>query len=361
MRWGDDVFAKFAPLLAPLKDCDARIIALPQDEFIHTDKLCELLTLTGTNVVLSCAGAEAWPIIYGDLAKRLEFRQVLTGYLDEQTVATAEAAHRPLSDRDKWIGYRAWRAADWLGRLGTLKVRVGEVFADAAHERELTVDISLDSVDTIAGNDWLKWLAGCRAVVGVEGGASVLDRDGSLKATVEAYRASFPKASFDDVEAACFPGRDGELPLRALSPRHLEAAATRTVQVLVEGDYNGILQADVHYIPVREDFSDIDAAFDRLADDSVVTKMLDRAWDDLVASERYSFAGFVAGIEAAFIDEAPKVGPPPTRRIRTLNWRDRWNWRFIATEVRDLANPSAKSQRRTRLRNRLMNRFSDIP
>ena len=51
---------------------------------------------------------------------------------------------------------------------------------------------------------------------------------------------------------------DGRLQLFAISPRHLEACATRTCQVLVEGEYSGVLRPGEHYIPVRKDLSNLD-------------------------------------------------------------------------------------------------------
>ncbi len=59
-----------------------------------------------------------------------------------------------------------------------------------------------------------------------------------------------------------------------MSPRHLEAAATRTFQVLVEGDYSGALEAGIHYQPVHRDLSDIEAALDL----AVATRGAPRPW-----------------------------------------------------------------------------------
>ncbi|HWU15256.1 MAG TPA: hypothetical protein VN157_14740, partial [Caulobacter sp.] len=77
--------------------------------------------------------------------------------------------------------------------------------------------------------------------------------------------------------------------IRAMSPRHLEAVATRTFQVLVEGDYSGVLEAGVHYQPVRRDLSDIDAALDCSRDPRRAQAMVDRAHAEIVASGRYSW------------------------------------------------------------------------
>ena len=74
------------------------------------------------------------------------------------------------------------------------------------------------------------------------------------------------------------------------------AVATRTFQVLVEGDYSGVLEAGVHYQPVRRDLSDIDAALDRSQDPQRAQAMVDRAYEEIVASGRYSWRAVVGDI-----------------------------------------------------------------
>lgn len=363
MRWSEDVFRRFAPMLSPLKTHDSLKIVQPQDEFIHSNLLTDLIKQTGASVVMTCGGIATRDMIYGDLAPRLDFQQVLTGYLDPRTVEHAKQSYKPMSARKYDLTYRAWRAADWLGSLGQLKVRIGEVFEQVTKQAGFNVNISLDNADTISGTAWIEFLADSRAVIGVEGGASVLDRDGSLKTAVEAYRAEHPEAAFEEVRDALFPGRDGELALRALSPRHLEAAATRTAQCLIRGDYNGLLKADVHYVAVEEDFSNIDDVIAALEDTDGLSAMADRAYQEIVVAGLASFPGFVQTWDDLL---TTRVSMPKrwtfgkARRLVTLNFRDRLFWWFIAWEVRQLGSDNPYG-RMSRVREKLLRLFTDIP
>ncbi len=56
-----------------------------------------------------------------------------------------------------------------------------------------------------------------------------------------AFTAKHPNASFDEIEKACFPGKDYNISCFALSPRHFEAVMTKTLQILVEGKYGEFL------------------------------------------------------------------------------------------------------------------------
>ncbi len=352
MRWSPPLFARHTAPLAPLAGLDVPKIAMPQDEFIHTDMLAQFLAGQRITHLFTCAEEADWRRIYGrflDL-ERVHVRTVLTGYIDESTLRRIERLRRRGPPRDIDIGYRAWRAAYWLGEHGRHKVRVAEEVGAAAARRGLTVDSSQRDEDVLSGDDWFRFLLRCRATIGVEGGASVLDHDGTIKAAVEAYLKAHPHASFEEVKAACFPGRDGELGLSCLSPRHLEACMTRTCQILVEGRFNGILEPWRHYIPVSKDYSDVDRALDVLADRERVAAMVEAAHRDVVAGGAWTYRRFVARVEDEILD------PGVTRRadLRSLAavglfaLRDRLHWRRIQLEValyRRVVNRSRRLRR----------------
>jgi len=198
-----------------------------------------------------------------------------------------DAAERPID-----LGYRASIPLDWLGRHALLKVELGERFAERARGRKLAVDMSTQRSDTLLGDAWYRFLLRCKYTLGVEAGASVIDRDGTIHEKTLAYRKERPGARFEEIEARCFPGRDGDLMLRCLSPRHLEACATRTCQVLVEGSYNGILEPGRHYIELRGDLGNLEAALDLIEQDRLREEITARAHEDIVASGRYTYRAF---------------------------------------------------------------------
>ena len=198
-------------------------------------------------------------------------------------------------ERDIDVGYRAWRGAYWLGRHGTLKGTIADAVTDAG--AGLRLDISTRDDDTLNGDDWFRFLTRCRYTIGLEGGASVLDIDGVFKGRTEEYLAEHPDALYDEVEDACFPGEDGRLALFALSPRHLEACATRTCQILVRGGYNGVLEPGRHYIELEPDLSNLESVLATLGDEERRSAITDAAYADVVASGRYTYAAMVEDIE----------------------------------------------------------------
>jgi hypothetical protein len=310
-RWGGPpLFEKLRKKIDFLKDYPAFKIAVPQDEFISADLLGDFINSFDVHVVFSVSPESEWPKIYREVDRtRVKFYCVLTGYLDEQTQRRIEAITAATRERTIGIGYRAgsrnWRQGAWLGRHGLLKFEVAHVFQREAPQFGIQTDISTRAEDVFMGDDWLRFLARCKYMIGVEGGASILDWDGSTRIRTLTYVEEHPEASMEEIERECFPGMDGKLALYALSPRHLEACATRTCQVLIEGDYNGVLQAGRHYIPVKRDFSNINEVLEIVRQDEARAAIVEAAYQDVVASGRYTYHDFAEFI----IAEAEKIRP----------------------------------------------------
>ena len=279
-----------------LRDGAPLHVALPQDEFLNGDAVNAFMSEIGVRHVFSVAPPSEWPKLYDGLDAGIS--QVLTGYLDEATLGRIDGVLARAGGRTIDIGYRTVPGKPYLGRHAMLKAELAEAVRERALARGLRVDISTRVEDTIYGDDWYRFLASCRYTIGIEGGASINDRDGSVRRCVEAHLTSRPDATFAELEAACFPGRDGELELFAISPRHLEACATRTPQILVDGEYNGVLTPGEHYLELRRDLSNLDAVLDVVAGEpAAVEHIAERAHHDVVASGRFTLRRLVDDVE----------------------------------------------------------------
>ena len=310
-RWLPDVFARVRRRAEPLKQIDAVKVALPQDEFYRSRDVCDFVEDFGVDHIFSVAPESEWPELYGSLDRdRVGISRVLTGYLSSDSLAKAGAAAESATERPLDIGYRAFPASPWWGREGRLKLDIADAVAREAAGRDLRTDISTEVADTIHGDAWYRFLASAKYTLGAEGGASIHDPEGQIMERSKRYLAEHPEADVAEVEAACFPDAEGSLALDALSPRQLEACATRTCQILVEGDYNGILRAGEHYIPVKRDLSDVAAALDAVQRDELRAEIVERAHRDVVVSGAYTYESFVGKVEEEIAAVAERIGKP---------------------------------------------------
>lgn len=340
MRWTSGIFKRNASKCSYLKTLTCTKIIIPQDEFLHTKILNDFCNEFGVTHILTNAKEKDWSNIYCSIDRgQVKLKTVLTGYLDPETLTKIEklkAKHKP---KDIDIGYRAWRAEFWLGEHGTHKTRVAAAFKAAAERVGLNTDISLEEKDVISGDAWFDYLLRCRTTIGVEGGASVLDREGLIKERVAAFLKSNPNATFEDTRTHCFPNEDHKLDLACISPRHLEACATETLQFLVEGTYNDILIPSRHYIPIKKDYSNVDEALKIFLEPARMRKMASTTFEEIVASGRWTYPVFVRDIETSIIDLAPPVTSANHALIQyaarlALTLNDVLNWGFIRIERR---------------------------
>lgn len=268
-------------------------VAVLHDEYLNTDLLCRFFLEYSIKTVFTCLPETEWRNVYPkELSGVEDFVTVLTGYIDE---ASLERVSKYVDDeRDIDIGYRARKVPYYLGRHGCLKWQIAEKFIDACRGSVLKVDIATDTAQNVYfGDDWYKFLSRCRTVLGCEGGASMIDPDGQIKALVDDYIRQRPDASFDEVEQACFPGMDGNLSLFAISPRHFECCITKTCQILVEGEYGGILKPGIHYIEVKKDWSNLKQVIEQIGDHDLCKSIAGNAYRDIVESRRFTYRKFV--------------------------------------------------------------------
>ena len=327
-RWTPWLFDSMMDKVACLEKHPAEKVAFPQDEFIHTTHLATFINRFDIKRVYSLFKASEWPKIYPgvDLSK-VDFQQVMPGYLEDAFAKKIEGFVDSKKPRPIAIGYRAWHAAAWLGRHGQKKHLVASVVRERAEAIGVPVDISTEEKDTILGWDWFRFLAKSRTVIGVEGGASILDKDGAIKKATEAFVADHPNASFEEIEAACFPGIDGKFDGVAISPRHLECCLTRTCQVLMEGEYNGVLKAGEHYIELKSDYSNLDEVLNLVKDEKLCSIIAERAYKHVVESGAYNYRSFVREILNSFPEpqkRAPFWLPIALRWNRLVDACDRY-------------------------------------
>ena len=311
MRWHEP-FERWRPSLDWIRDSDAVRLAMPQDEYVCAHTLDEWLESLDLDYVFSVLDQRHWPVLYPRTSARTRIERSYTGFVDDRAAGAVATLPRPHTERTLDIIYRARNLPFYVGHHGQLKHRIAEIVEPAARANGLRTDISTRSADTKYGDAWFDFLAGGRCVIGTESGSSALDPYGEIRRFEAAWRAENPNATFEEFSALQPAGWD-DYGFTAISPRLFEAAQTKTAQLLVEGEYDGILAADRHYVPLREDLSNLDEALERIVDPAETEALAERAWEDLILSGSYSYGAFAAHVETVVEEVA---GDRPRRSSR---------------------------------------------
>jgi hypothetical protein len=278
-----------------LAGCRALKAMFIQDEYRFVDKTISAMREAAIALLFTCVPEEEIEKVYSTRSlPGVTKVSVLTGYVPEKLL---DMPLRPLADRQIDIGYRSRQVPAWLGTLGQEKVRIGERVRIDSAGLGLCLDISAREEDRLYNKHWLQFVMNCKAMLGVESGASVFDFSGAIQEKVNAHVARDPNISFEQLHDLYFADVEGKINLAQISPRCFEAAALGTLMILYEGRYSGILKPWRHYVPLKKDHSNFGEVLAALRDIPRATEIVSRAREEIAKNYKYSFAAAVSEID----------------------------------------------------------------
>jgi len=158
-------------------------------------------------------------------------------------------------------------------------------FAARGAEFGLTCDIR---TQRIPRPEWARFLSTCTGVIGAEAGTYYLNERGRLLTAARDYNLKQnQQATFEEVFARFYKDQPRGVSGKSIAARHFEPIGAKACQMLLEGEYNGILKADEHYISVHKDLSNIDEALCRFKDGAYRQAMVERTYDYVMAEHTY--------------------------------------------------------------------------
>jgi hypothetical protein len=268
-----------------------------QDEHRLVDRTIAALRDLGVDLLFTCVPEGEIAKVYSPQAlPGLKKVNVLTGYVPTNLLGRATPAR---SERPIDIGYRGRQLPAHLGRLAQEKSQIADRVADDAPRYGLATDISCREQDRLYGAAWIDFMLRCKAMLGVESGASVFDFTGDLERQVKNHLRRRPDATYEEIERLYLAEHEGKIRLNQISPRCFEAAALRTLMILYEGDYSGILQPWRHYVPLKKDHSNMTEVAAILRDPATIADITERAYQEIALDPRYSYATAVAMVDDA--------------------------------------------------------------
>lgn len=259
------------------------VAVIHEDEYQRINAFKQKFSELGVQAVFSCLDStETLKRVYGGgniLPRDTLFFSCLPGYIAPQLL---EIQSPPIHGRRFDLIYRGRTLPPELGWFAQEKRLIGEHMLAVAHASGLSYDISSAEEDRIYGPQWPLFLMSGKAMLGVEGGASIFDFDGKISAAVAAYKDTHPNASFEEIWENVLVEHEGNIDFRTITPKFFEAIAAKTVLVLYPGKYSKILVPDRHYIPLERDGSNAADVVAKLKDDQYLQEMADRTHEEIL-------------------------------------------------------------------------------
>ena len=277
-----------------------------QDDYRWVDRITAMMRYVGIHVLFTLVPTAEIPKVWSeDRLPGVVKINTLAGYVPENEAGVSGC---PLERRPIHVGYRGRELPFWIGRLGQEKARIAQGMLARAAGYGLRCDIAWREKDRIYGQAWNRFLSSCRATLGTESGASITDFDGSIERRVKDYLARHPTADFEEVHGEILWEFEDNVRMNVISPRIFEAIALRTALVLFPGEYSRVIHPGEHYMLLRKDFSNMDEVVERLRHIGELKAMTERAYRDVVQSDRYSLRSFIREFDEVVVEYAEPYG-----------------------------------------------------
>jgi hypothetical protein len=275
----------------------ARVLFI-QDEYDNTETARRWIERLDFDLVYTCVPEEFVEDVYPSARfPRTRFVSTLTGY--PPIDVGQDTRWRPLGERRTLIGYRGRDLPFWYGDLGQEKIVIAQRMKEYCRRADVSSDIEWTSDKRIYGSAWRDFVASCRWMLGTESGCNVFDFDGQLSRQIRAAQAAEPSISYAEARRR-FPAlAGGAVRMNQISPRLFEAIELGTGLILFEGRYSDMLRPHEHYIPLKKDFSNVEAVIALAKDEATLESLRRAAYRDVIGSGRNSAARFAAQFDHA--------------------------------------------------------------
>ena len=270
-------------------------IAFFQDECTRCQRRFRFLDEHRFDCVYTCLEPSEFPKTYGRYTSVPKLVTNVPGYVPEHLPEVGRRFSKPDAERSVDVGYRGRPLPAYLGRGAMEKHEIGVRFGELAGASGLRLDVATGEADRLYGDDWYRFMADCRCVLGVESGVSCFDLEDEVFGEYLERQSKGLPVGADDLET--LPRWEDVVYYRTISPRHFEAAALRVCQILFRGRYSAILEPMEHYLPLEKDFSNLDEVLRLFRDPQVRARLTENAYRDLIASGDYSYARFVESFD----------------------------------------------------------------
>tara|TARA_R110002110_G_scaffold415562_1_gene651089 strand:+ start:59948 stop:61597 length:1650 start_codon:yes stop_codon:yes gene_type:complete len=262
------------------------------------------------DAIFGLASQDIVPKIYNKTLSRVRVETVLTGYVSDKMLKETPI---PYSQRKIDVSYRARKLPFWMGSHTLQKWLIAEKFLKSSKSYHLVCDISTKEDDRVYGENWKKLLKQSKATLGTESGTNICDFTGKLQKNIEAYIKKNPGASFETVQNIFLGDEKNNILMNVISPRIFEAISCKVLLILYPGEYNGILEPWHHYVPLKEDHSNIKEVVQIIQSPEQANKIIECAYNEVLCNPKNHYQGLIQKFDKLIEEEFKNYHRSPSQ------------------------------------------------
>jgi len=285
-----------------LKRSKAYKVAFFQDEYYWFNMKRQFVESLPVNCAYSCFEEDKFDITYNRSGNVL-VKSYYPAYISNRLIAISEKSKWSSNDRFIDFGYRGRSQQDWMGKLAHEKQKMGDKIGKRllAHHPKCVVDTTGNTKQRLMGNEWEAFVISCRTIGATESGTDFVDWDNKV------HNGAI-KCDDDSVQ----------LEYRTISPKNLEAAVLGTTQVLMSGQYRGVLIPGEDYIEVKDNYSNLDEVCGMIMDKSYCYRMAKSVREKILDNVELRWSTFMEKFENRLLGMNLDTKPIKTRGLGVI-------------------------------------------
>jgi hypothetical protein len=293
------------PIYEELKKFVGLKILFIQDEYDNLKSTYKYMSDIHFDIVFTCVPNEYLEYVYPrERFSNVLFEQNLTGYISYQNVFKNTV---PFQDRTVDVFYRGRELPYIYGSLGREKFEIGSTFKSKCEELDTLLNLDLEATNDkrIYGDGWYRAIANSKTMLGTESGSNVFDFDGDLNGIIEAEVAN--GRSYNEIYRHHLAERESKVRMNQISPKVFECISLKTVLILFEGEYSGVLEADEHYIELKKDFSNIQSVLDTISNNEKLEQIANNALSHISSNFSLTYESLIARLDQLIDENTPLI------------------------------------------------------
>lgn len=262
------------PFSHVLKDRKGKLVSFIGNEYSLLKEKKNFLREIDVDFIASQLPKKAYKFIYEDMSAKLI----------SAPHGLNQRFYKPGFKKDIDISFVGARYPDFIGDQD--RNLFIEYFAE--HTSKFNNHISIGKNKNVPRHLWRDILQNSQGTIGAEAGTKYLDINGELMSIAQKFCQKNPKSTFEDLISEVFNRNKLKyVSGKAISSRHIEPIGTKTCQILLEGDYNGILKKNEHYISVKKDYSNLQEALGKFLDPKIRSEIIENSYEYVLSNHTY--------------------------------------------------------------------------
>lgn len=297
-----DFKQQYPDITNQIKSFNGLKICITQDEYMDPLNIIKNFNeFNGVDIALGFLDKNSYNKVFGNRLRCKEYITVLSGYVWKKN---NNRNIKPIFQRKLDIVYRGNNLGLLYGKLGYEKFEIGAKMKQLSKQYNLKIDIDWKSEKKIFKSKWIKFLSSGKATLITESGSSLVIDDVKSKHLTETTQEMSKVDSIDDFlyqekrkEYSQYLQDDEQIIMSGISPKVFEAIQMKTALIAYEGNYSNIIKPNIHYIPLKKNWSNIENVIKKLKNNDYLQNMVDKTYEDIILSDKYDYKKFLEFID----------------------------------------------------------------